>query len=61
MNNEHTMSPDEYTDEEILNKVQVLRRHGHGTLTLEAHGHKITEIEELNRHRKVPRPGKHSA
>jgi hypothetical protein len=61
MNEDHTMSPNEYTDEEILKKVHALKRHGHGTLTLAAHDHKITEIEELNRHRKVSRGGSHSA
>jgi hypothetical protein len=61
MNEDHQISPYEYTDEEILNKVHALKRHGHGTLTLAAHDHQITEIEELNRHRKVPRASKHSA
>jgi hypothetical protein len=61
MNADHHMSPYEYTDEEILHKVHALKRHGHGTLTLEAHDHKITAMEELNRHRKVPRVGKHAA
>ena len=61
MNENDTISPYEYTDEEILTKVHALKRHGHGTLTLEAHDHKITAIEELNRHRKVPRAGTHSA
>lgn len=58
MSEDHQISPYEYTEEEILLKVDALKRHGHGTLTLEAHDHKITEIEELNRHRKVSRAGK---
>jgi hypothetical protein len=37
MNEDQKISPYEYTDEEILNKVHALKRHGHGTLTLEAH------------------------
>jgi hypothetical protein len=61
MSDDHTISPYEYTDEEILAKVHALRRHGHGTLTLAAYEHKITEMEELNRHRKVPRAGTRSA
>jgi biotin operon repressor len=48
----------EYTDKEILQKVHALRRHGYGKLTIEAFGHRITELEELNRHRKVPHAGK---
>jgi hypothetical protein len=61
MSENHNISPNEYTDEEILDKVHALKRHGHGTLTLAACDHKITEIEELNRHRKVSRAGTHAA
>jgi hypothetical protein len=61
MNEDHTISPDAYTDEETLNTMPARKRHGHGTLTLEARDHTIMEIEDLNRPRKVPRAGKHPA
>ena len=61
MKEEHPMSPCEYTDEEMLHTVQALTRQGHGTRTLAAHDHTITAMEELNRHRKVPRAGRHAA
>ena len=55
------ISPDAYTDEEILTTVPARKRHGHGTRTLEARDQNILEIEDLTRPRKVPRAGKHSA
>lgn len=61
MSEAHKMSPDEYTDEEMLETVHARTRHGYGAVRIDVHAHTMTEREERIRQRKVPRVGTHSA
>ncbi len=46
---------EEWSDEEILAQVRVLRRRGYGQLILHATAHKITQADLLIRQRKAGR------